>query len=122
MIQADVSGLKALEAALAQDLIELENREAERRAFLTHVTRLTPELRAQAPVDTGNLRSKIRCEWRNGRGFIIVDADYAGYVINGTSMNRANDFVTRAVDATSSDYEKRLRTELFKNTRRFSNG
>lgn len=117
MFDIDDRDLARLEQALKADAEALQNKEVERKAFLTHVTKLTPALRDECPVDTGNLQANIRCEWRDGSGWIVIDADYASFVINGTSTSRANDFPKRAQEKTVNDLIKRLATEIFKNTR-----
>lgn len=118
MFKIDVSDLERLAQAIAADEADIAQQQSFRRAFMTHVTLLTPMLRALCPKETGHMASSIRCTFTNGQGIIFIDTEYATYVINGTSALRPNDFVTTAHLATRADLLKRMATESFKNIRK----
>lgn len=51
------------------------------------------DVRANAPVLSGNLKRSVQAESPKGKKVqIAITADYAQYVIHGTSRQNANDF------------------------------
>lgn len=56
-------------------------------------------LKGLCPVDTGFLRDSIDVEWNDGTIKIDIPVDYASYVVEGTRVQDANDFVEDALAA-----------------------
>lgn len=99
-IAVEVKGLTGLvkDFTSASPAIRRELNQAINSAGVT----IQRQAKIEAPVRTGNLRNQIRYKnTMNGQGVVGSYAQYSIYVHEGTRHQRANPYMTRAVDLTS---------------------
>jgi HK97 gp10 family phage protein len=91
-----------------------------RRAVKDETDAIANDLRASAPVDTGELRDSIQEEIleRGMTGRAAITARHAEFVIHGTSDTPADDFVTPVENDARARFPKRLTAELNEEIRR----
>ncbi len=87
---------------------------ASRRAVKGEVDEATEDLRADAPVLSGDLRDSVQGEIdKNGLGGrAVITAAHAEFVIHGTTKQPANDFVTPVENQIRRRFPNRLTDEI----------
>lgn len=107
-----IIGRAALEARIAE-LPRAIDRGA-RQAIKEETAEVAEDMRAFAPELTGNLKSKIRVDLNLSQfeGFAVSGAPYTKYVVNGTSENQAQDFMTPAAELSRGRFRRRLIDEI----------
>ena len=114
MIDLKVTGLREEIDRLKKAQSDLARGEVFAEAWQTHVTRLVPLARAEAPAVTGELRASIRSRREGSTGILEATAPHAGYVHNGTDTQAANPYLDRSAAMLAPDLEKRIQTALEK--------
>ena len=111
-LKVKVFGLAELDAKLAR--LPENIRAGARRAVKGEVDETQNDLKAAAPVLSGNLRDTIRqrISKKTLGGTVAITAKYAEFVINGTEDTPANNFVGPVVELTRRRFPDRLRAEV----------
>jgi HK97 gp10 family phage protein len=89
---------------------------AEKRALHAIGEFVTSEAKVRAPVDTGNLRGSIENEVIDNDKSVVIgtNTEYAVYVEKGTYKQRAQPYLTPAVEENKSRIKKLAERELNK--------
>lgn len=82
------------------------------RDFETFAGRVENRAKANAPVDTGELRASIQHDVSGANGTIEATAEHAPYVEFGTSRQRAQPFFYPAVDREMANLERDINRTL----------
>jgi hypothetical protein len=115
-----VDGMAVLTKRLAALPGAIED--ASLRAVQGETVAVAQDLRASAPVKTGHLKDSVQSEIDAPEleGTAAVTADYAKYVVNGTSDTPANDFITPVALRSEARFRRRVQREVLAELRRIT--
>lgn len=65
---------------------------------------------SRAPVDTGHLRRSITAEVSDNRGVVTSNADYSGYLENGTRYMDAQPFMKPSYNEVLPKFKQELKS------------